>query len=60
MKMWITNGKQNKFIVKDASIPQGWKRGRVVNTQWITDGKQNKLINVYVPIPQGWKRGRIL
>ena len=58
--MWITNGKQNKFIVKDISIPQGWKRGRVVNSQWMTDGKQNKLIKLDDSIPFGWKRGRII
>ena len=58
--MWITNGKQNKFIEKDISIPQGWKRGRAVNSQWITNGNDSKLIKGDDPIPQGWKRGRII
>jgi hypothetical protein len=27
-KMWITNGKDNKLIYRDNSIPVGWKKGR--------------------------------
>lgn len=28
--MWITNGSINKKILSDASIPNGWKKGRVL------------------------------
>ncbi len=28
--IWITNGTENKKIKKDASIPDGWKKGRII------------------------------
>lgn len=27
-KMWITNGNEEKYILKDSHIPEGWKKGR--------------------------------
>lgn len=29
--MWINNGKENKLIHKETLIPDGWKRGRIMN-----------------------------
>ena len=31
--MWITNESENKKISKDSSIPEGWRRGRVIKIQ---------------------------
>ena len=62
-KIWITNGHENKRILKDWAIPEGWYKGKKQNTSTqpetilINNGKINKRHKKDEPIPDGWVRG---
>ena len=58
----ITNGKTNKRIKPEETIPEGWYRGMTKNSPkksvWINDGKTSKMFKGE-HIPEGWTRGRV-
>lgn len=58
----ITNGKTNKRIHTDESIPYGWYRGMTKDSPkgsiWINNGKTSKMFKGD-QIPNGWTKGRI-
>jgi len=58
----ITDGKTNKRIKPEESIPKGWHRGMTKNSPkksvWINDGKTSKMFKGN-QIPDGWTKGRL-
>ncbi len=61
---WITNGVSNILLCENEDIPEGWKRGRAIDTIppsqkgkfWINNGSESRMAT---SIPEGWKKGRI-
>ena len=39
-RIWVTNGTEDKYITKDSSIPEGFKRGRC------KVGKNHKIVSI--------------
>lgn len=58
--MWITDGVENKKILKGSRIPKSWRKGRTISydIMWITDGVKNKKIKKNGKIPPNWYRGK--
>lgn len=60
---WINDGVQSRRIGKYASVPEGWKEGRIYHFQekmiYINDGKENKLIPQSQKLPNGFVFGRL-
>jgi len=58
----ITDGKTNKRIKPEESIPEGWYRGMTKDSPkdsiWINNGKTSKMFKGG-KIPNGWVKGRI-
>jgi len=63
-KQWITDGKTDKYIIKDSKIPDGWKLGR---TNCVFNNKENQkefslMVDVKVrgeSIRKAWKSGKM-
>jgi hypothetical protein len=63
-KIHITNGFENKQVLLESQIPDGWRKGMTKKgespgkgTIWITDGKVNKRIPKDQQIPHGFEKG---
>ena len=58
----ITDGKTNKRIKPEESIPEGWHKGMTKDSPkdsvWINDGKTSKMFKGD-QIPEGWVKGRL-
>jgi hypothetical protein len=65
----ITNGIENKLVLRVDGIPDGWIEGKTVlpkvkksrktkGTTWMNDGVNNKRIPLDYPIPEGWVQGK--
>lgn len=65
-RIYYTNGINEKRLLPNEPIPDGWYKGRVkspVTTKdciWINNGISAKFISINSPIPEGWKKGRLL
>ncbi len=65
-KIFITDGHQNKMVLKNTEIPQGWRIG-ISETKnkhnsgkiWINNNYEEKMVLKTLSIPQGWSKGRI-
>ena len=57
----ITNDVVSKRVHKDASIPEGYRRGKINNctkgTIWITNGIDNKRVKHDSILSIGWYKG---
>lgn len=65
-KTYYTNGVNEKRLLPDEKIPDGWYKGRVKSSAtttgciWINDGISAKFIPSEDKIPDGWVKGRLM
>jgi len=62
-KMWITDGKTDKYILKDSEIPNGWEKGRTNcvfnNSENQTDYAKKRDVNKFSEsLKEAWASGK--
>ncbi len=58
-RIWINNGVESKKILKDTQMPDGFVRGRLLNTVVINNSVEKKYIKKDAPLPYGFVYGNL-